>query len=99
MCELYRGGFCLSGNYEHFMKDHSSGQSPAVATSESFHFTAEDLAHARDPTDCFNLAIFIILLFIVFLLLLVVLNCWFGSFVVVIVELFMLLCVLDKVTL
>ena len=25
MCALYRGGFRLSGNYEHFMKDHSSG--------------------------------------------------------------------------
>ena len=67
------------------MKDYSSGQSQALATSEGFCFTTEDQAHARDPTDCLNLAIFIILVFIVFLLLLVVLNCWFGNFVVVIV--------------
>ena len=65
------------------MKDYSSPQSPALATRESFCFTAEDQTHARDPTDGLNLAIFIILVFIVFLLLLVVLNCWFGNFVVV----------------
>ena len=41
-CALYRGGFCLSGNYEHLMKDYSSGQSPALVTSEGFCFTSED---------------------------------------------------------
>ena len=75
------------------MKDYSSGQSLALAASESFYFTPEDQAHTRDQTDCFNLAFFIILVFFVFLLLLGVFNYWFGSFVVVIVELFMLLCI------
>ena len=62
--------FGLSGNYEHLMKDYSSPKSPALATRESFCFTAEDQTHARDPTDGLNLAILIILAFIVILLLL-----------------------------
>ena len=98
MCALQVCIFSLR-KLQHLMKDYSSGQSPALATSEGFCFTPEDQAHARDPTDCLNLAIFIILLFIVFLLLLGVFNFWFGSFVVVTVMLFMLLCVSDKVTL
>ena len=70
ICALYRNVFGLSGNYEHLMKDYSSPQSPTLATRESFCFTAEDQTHARDPTDGLNLAIFIILAFIVILLLL-----------------------------
>ena len=70
MFALYKSVFGLSGNYEHLMKDYSSPQSPTLATRESFCFTAEDQTHARDPTDGLNLAIFIILAFIVILLLL-----------------------------
>ena len=51
MFALYKSVFGLSGNYEHLMKDYSSPQSPALATRESFCFTAEDQTHARDPTD------------------------------------------------
>ena len=70
MCALQR--WILSLRKLRALDDYSSGQSPALATSEGFCFTPEDQA-------------------------LGVLKCWFGSFVVVIVELFMLLCISDKV--
>ena len=99
MCALYRGGFRLSGNYEHLMKDYSSGQSPALTTHKwGLLFHSRGSSPCPRPNDCLNLVIFIILVFIDFLLLLGVLNCWFGSFVVVIVVLF-LLCSIGSVNL
>ena len=59
--------FC-SGNYAFMMKDYNSSLAPLFRTDEEHCYTAEDRAHARDPTKGLDLAIFVVLAWIAVLM-------------------------------